>query len=82
MHGHPKIYSTVTVGTKGQVVIPSEVRRILNIKPGDKLIVFSGPPEERKIFSLIPTDEFVRSLSRIERHISKLKTEVSKKGKQ
>lgn len=29
---------TATVGPKGQVVIPVEVREKMNIKPGDKLI--------------------------------------------
>lgn len=34
-----KLYSTVTVGTKWQVVIPAEVRKTLEIKPGDTLMV-------------------------------------------
>ena len=80
MKKYPKIYGTVTVGTKGQIVIPSETRRSLKIKPGDKLIVFSGPSHAKgKIFSVIPADEFVQFLSRIQEHISTLKAEVSKK---
>lgn len=34
-----KLYGTATVGTKGQVVIPSEARDELDIKPGDRLYV-------------------------------------------
>lgn len=34
-----KLYGTATVGTKGQVVIPSDAREELNIKPGDRLYV-------------------------------------------
>ena len=30
---------TVTVGTKGQIVIPAKARTIFHIKPGDNLIV-------------------------------------------
>lgn len=36
-----KLYGTTTVGTKGQVVIPSEARDALNIQPGDRLYVVS-----------------------------------------
>jgi AbrB family looped-hinge helix DNA binding protein len=32
-----------TVGERGQVVIPAEARERLDIKPGDKLIVFAHP---------------------------------------
>lgn len=35
----PKPYGTVTVGTKGQIVLPSGLRKKLNIKPGDQLFV-------------------------------------------
>lgn len=34
-----KMHTTVTVGTKGQVVIPQEVRELLNINPGDTMMV-------------------------------------------
>ena len=36
-----KMHSTVTVWTKGQVVIPQEVREMLGIKPGDVLMVIT-----------------------------------------
>ncbi len=38
-----KVYGAVTVGERGQVVIPAEIRRSFKIKPGDKLIVFARP---------------------------------------
>lgn len=34
-----KMHTTVTVGTKWQVVIPQEVREMLNINHGDTLMV-------------------------------------------
>lgn len=34
-----KMHTTVTVWTKWQVVIPQEVRELLNIKPWDTLMV-------------------------------------------
>ena len=39
----PKFYGATTVGERGQVVIPSEARKNLDIAPADKLIVFGGP---------------------------------------
>ena len=35
----PKPFGTVTVGTKGQIVIPKELRSQLKIKPGDQFFV-------------------------------------------
>lgn len=45
---------TVTVGTKGQIVLPKEARDVFNINPGDTLIVLGDkemgiaiPPKEK-----------------------------------
>jgi AbrB family looped-hinge helix DNA binding protein len=35
----------VKMSTKGQIVIPHEVRRRLGIKPGDRLVVVAGDSE-------------------------------------
>lgn len=37
-HKNIRLAGTVTVGPKGQVVIPAEVRESMEINPGDKLI--------------------------------------------
>jgi AbrB family looped-hinge helix DNA binding protein len=39
MVGHDKLYGTTTMGTRGQVVIPADARKDLNLKPGDHLLV-------------------------------------------
>ncbi len=80
MHKFPKFSGMVTVGARGQVVIPKEVRRLLKIKAGDKLIVTSGHPG-KKIISFMPADDFAQFLSHFEKHISTLKAEISEKGK-
>ena len=44
---------TVTVGTKGQIVLPKEAREMFSIQPGDQLIILGDlkrglaiPPKE------------------------------------
>ena len=32
---------TVTVGTKGQIVIPKEAREVFGIEPGDRLLILA-----------------------------------------
>jgi AbrB family looped-hinge helix DNA binding protein len=45
-----KLYGSVTVGERGQVVIPSEARRDLDIKTNSKLLVFTGPHKSGLMF--------------------------------
>ncbi|MFQ3548810.1 MAG: AbrB/MazE/SpoVT family DNA-binding domain-containing protein [Armatimonadota bacterium] len=40
---------TVTVGERGQIVIPSEARKKLDINAGEKLLVISHPSESALI---------------------------------
>jgi AbrB family looped-hinge helix DNA binding protein len=42
-------FGTVTVGERGQVVIPAEARKKMNIHSGDKILVM-GHPNGRGIF--------------------------------
>jgi AbrB family looped-hinge helix DNA binding protein len=41
--GAPKFYGSTTVGERGQVVIPAEVRRDFEMTPNTKLLVFGSP---------------------------------------
>ncbi len=36
-----KMFDAVTVGERGQIVIPAQVRKLFRIKAGDKLVVFA-----------------------------------------
>lgn len=42
-YGHePVFYGAVTVGERGQVVIPQKAREAQGIRPGDKMLVISA----------------------------------------
>ena len=79
MKGSPKFFGKALVGTKGQIVIPVEARKAMNIKQGDNVIIISGPPHHKKMISLIPEDEFNKFLKFLEGHLSTMKEEISKK---
>ena len=82
MKSHPDIYGTVTIGQRGQVVIPMKARKALKIKQGDQLIVMSGPPGKEDIISFIPVQRVAEFLGHFEDHISLLKKELKgSKGK-
>lgn len=72
-----KTYGSITVGERGQIVIPANLRKEFNIKPGDQLMVFAKP--DKKIITIITARELSSLLERAEKVIAKLETKVSKK---
>ena len=40
---HPVFYGSTTVGERGQVVIPADARKDMEITPSTKLLVMGGP---------------------------------------
>jgi len=72
-----KTYGSVTVGERGQLVVPSELRKALSIKSGEQLIVFANV--EKKIISLMPSRDFTKFLDRAAKVISRLERKVAKK---
>lgn len=48
--GHPVFYGSTSVGERGQVVIPAEARRDMDITPSTKLLVMGGPEKNLLIF--------------------------------
>ncbi len=46
---------TVTVGEKGQIVIPKQAREVFQIQPGDSLILLG---DEKRGLAIPPKDSF------------------------
>jgi AbrB family looped-hinge helix DNA binding protein len=64
-------YGSVTVGERGQIVIPAEARTFLNISAGDKLLVMKHPDHRGlMLFSIEEVREFLndfqQGLNRLE----------------
>lgn len=53
---------TVTVGTKGQFVIPKEARELFGIEPGDTLILLA---DEKRGIAIPPKESFNEYYGRI-----------------
>ena len=49
-------FGLVTVGDKGQIVIPAKARKIFNIQPGDRLIVLG---DEAQGLALLSEKDFL-----------------------
>lgn len=69
----PKFYGSASVGSKGQIVIPSELREDINIDSGDKLL-FLRKPGEKNGFAVIKPE----SLFEMEKKIKKLREKIGK----
>jgi AbrB family looped-hinge helix DNA binding protein len=66
-----KLYGTATVGTKGQVVIPSDARDDLNIQPGDRLYVVGSV--EKKWVGFLKEDQLRELVEQLTENIEKYK---------
>jgi AbrB family looped-hinge helix DNA binding protein len=49
-----KMYGTTVLGARGQLVIPAEARKDLNLKPGDRVLVVS---KFKKMLGMIKVSE-------------------------
>jgi AbrB family looped-hinge helix DNA binding protein len=76
-HEH-KFFGTTTIGEKGQVVIPSEARAIMELKKGDKLMAFSPGQGMIVLSKLSNFEEFAAHLSE---QVSVVRKVINKAGK-
>ena len=55
------LFGTVTVGEKGQIVIPVKARRIFGIRPGDNLLVLG---DDERGLALVDTRFFLECMGK------------------
>lgn len=72
-----KLYGAVTIGERGQLVIPADLRKELKIKPGDKLMIFAKV--DKKVMSMMREEDFSNLLHKASQLISELENKVPKK---
>ncbi len=72
-----KFFGSVTVGERGQIVIPAEARKRLNIVAGDKLLVIGHPQTHGLLFCRM--DMFRQFLNKFVEGLDKLQ-ELEVKG--
>ena len=72
-----RLYGTVKVGDRGQVVIPAEARKELEIKPGDLLFVMTG--RNRIGLTLVKADVMRELAERITQGLEVAKEEAPEK---
>ncbi|MFZ1812359.1 MAG: AbrB/MazE/SpoVT family DNA-binding domain-containing protein [Candidatus Saccharimonadales bacterium] len=73
---HIELVGTVTLGPKGQVVIPVEARERMGVAPGDKLIALYVPDNNAIGFV---SEESMRSvIERMGSHVEALKGKLNK----
>lgn len=67
-------YGSVTVGERGQIVVPAEARADLGIEAGDKMLVMKHPIYKGLMIFKIDSvreflDEFAAGLARVEERV-------------
>ena len=64
--GIPKFYGATTIGERGQVVVPVEARKDLNLTHSTKVMIFGGPMGEALL--IVKADSIAEMLA----HASKM----------
>lgn len=67
---HLHLAGTATLGPKGQVVIPADVREKMNIKPGDKLIALYV--EEKQSIAFVTEAQAQAIVDQFSAHVAEL----------
>ena len=57
-HGSERFFGSVTIGAKGQVVIPAEAHKAFRLKTGDKILVLGMGPDMLALTTLSSFKKF------------------------
>lgn len=73
-------FGAVTVGERGQVVIPAAARKRFRIEPGDKLLIMGDPGKRGLMLCKLDTmrefmNMFQETLARVERDVAEAYSE-------
>ncbi|MCL5733285.1 MAG: AbrB/MazE/SpoVT family DNA-binding domain-containing protein [Patescibacteria group bacterium] len=58
-----KFYGAASLGEKGQIVIPSDARKDMNLKKGDRLLVFGTDKDMVVLMKLSQVEKIASHLS-------------------
>ena len=75
--GIPKFYGATTIGERGQIVVPAEARKDMNLTPSTKVMVFGGHRGEALI--IVKADAVAEMLARANKMINGVE-EILKSG--
>ncbi len=77
-----KLYGTATIGSKGQIVIPSDAREELGLQPGDRLYIAGS--SSKKVLFCVKEDQFEHLLQKLtgddEKNVKQQLEDINKKG--
>ena len=60
------LFGTVTIGERGQLVLPKKARDVFHIQPGDTLVVLGDEAPERAGIALVPSSTFLNAVGFME----------------
>lgn len=72
MKKNKNFYGSATIGERGQVVIPADARKSLNLEKGEKLLVFGIGGDSIVITKLSVFKKLSEKISRKQKEIKKI----------
>ena len=75
-----KCFGSVSVGPRGEVVIPAEARRDFGIQRGDKFLVFGN--QQHRLLVLVDADQISELVSRTMEQLTQLSSTLETEGKE